>query len=60
MLILVLCNFSVTNITIDEVDQALVFEVVEVSVVNIKLLTIHVCKYSVSIIIDVNTKSQLT
>ena len=48
-----------TNITIDEVDQALVFEVVEVSVVNIKLLTIHVCKYSVSIIIDVNTKSQL-
>ena len=25
-----LCNFSVMNITIDEVDQALVFEVVEV------------------------------
>ena len=36
LLILVICNFSVTNITIDEVDQALVSEVVEVSVVNIK------------------------
>ena len=30
LLILVLCNFSVMNITIDEVDQALVSEVVEV------------------------------
>ena len=35
MLILVSCYFSVTNITVDEVDQALVSEVVEVSVVNI-------------------------
>ena len=35
LLILVSCYFSVTNITVDEVDQALVSEVVEVSVVNI-------------------------
>ena len=35
LLILVSCYFSVTNITVDEVDQALVSEVVEVSIVNI-------------------------
>ena len=43
LLILVSCYFSVTNITVDEVDQALVSEVVEVSVVNI--IYNHLCMF---------------
>ena len=47
-----------TNITIDEVDQALVSEVIEVSVVNMH--NIHNQKlYVKSMIIYINTKGQL-
>ena len=60
LLILVLCNISVTNITIDEVDQALVSEVIEVSVVNIHNIYIYNQKlYVKSMIIYINTKGQL-